>query len=107
MATSFINATANDIGTTETTVYTVAANDKALLIGCNAANIFGSIVPFNLLLRRSGVDTYIAKELRVKNGENVEVMKGRIVMVAGDQLVATAGIDAAYDVIASLLTGVK
>ena len=37
MATSFINATANDIGTTEITVYTVAANDKALLIGCNAA----------------------------------------------------------------------
>ena len=41
------------------------------------------------------------------NGENIEVMKGRIVMVSGDQLIATAGIDAAYDVIASLLTGVK
>ena len=64
-------------------------------------------MPFDLILRRSGGDTYIAKDLRIPNGENVEVMKGRIVMVAGDQLVATAGIDDAYDVIASLLTGVK
>ena len=86
-------------------VYTVAANDKALLIGCNAANIFGSIVPFDLILRRSGVDTYIAKDLRIpERRKRREVMKGRIVMVAGDQLAATAGIDDAYDVIASLLT---
>lgn len=107
MATSFINATANDVGETEVSIYTVPANDKALLIGCNAANIFGSIVPFNLILRRTAGDTYIAKDLRVNNGENVEVMKGRIVMVAGDELVATAGIDNAFDVVASLLTGVK
>jgi hypothetical protein len=107
MATSFLNATASNVGTSEVTIYTVAADSKALLIGCNAANVFGSIVPFSLILRRSGSDIYIAKDLRVLNSENVEVMKGRIVMVAGDQLIATAGIDDAYDVIASLLTGVK
>ena len=107
MATSFVNATSSDIGVAETTIYTVGASEKALLIGCNAANVFGTIVTFSLILRRSSGDTYIAKDRRVMNGENIEVIKGRIVMVSGDQLIATAGIDAAYDVIASLLTGVK
>lgn len=107
MATSFLNATATNIGTSEVTIYTVAADSKALLIGCNAANVFGSVAPLSLVLRRGGVDTFIARQLRIASGENAEVIKGRIVLVAGDQLVAFSTLIDAFDVVASLLTGVK
>jgi hypothetical protein len=107
MATSFINAVARQVGTQAVVVYTVPAQTKAILIGCNLANITGGIVPVNLVLRKASGDSFIVKAMRVGNGENAEVMRGnKLVMQAGDALVATSALDGSLDVIASILTGV-
>jgi hypothetical protein len=106
MATSFVNATAVDVGTAGETLYT-ASGTKAIVIGCNVANKTGGIVPVDLILRSGDSDTYVVKGYRVGNGENVELMRGnKLVLKNGDSLVAVSALDEAFDVIASILTGV-
>jgi hypothetical protein len=108
MATSFINAVARDVGTTEVVIYTVPAQTKAILIGCNLANKTGGILPVDLILRKSTGDSYIVRGMRVGNGENSEVMRGnKLVLQANDALVTKSGLDNSFDVIASILTGVS
>ncbi len=107
MATSFINATARNVGVSGTVVYTVPALTKAILIGCNVANKTGGILPISLILRKTGGDVYVSRNKRIGNGENDELMKGnKLVLVAGDAIVATSGLDDSFDVIASILIGV-
>lgn len=107
MATSFINATVSGVGTAEAVVYTAPAGVKAILIGCNLANRTGGTLPISLILRKSGGDIYIVKNKRVANGENEEVMRGnKMVVASGDQIVAVSNDDNAFDVVASILTGV-
>lgn len=107
MATSFINATATNVGTADSVVYTVPAGTKAILIGCNVANKTGGILPINLVLRKTGGDIYISNKKRIGNGESDELMKGnKMVLMAGDAIVATSGLDDSFDVIASILIGV-
>ena len=107
MATSFINAVARDVGTTEVVIYTVPAQTKAILIGCNLANKTGSILPVDLILRKSAGDSYVVRGMRVANGENAEVMRGnKLVLQSGDALVSKSGLDNGFDVIASILIGV-
>lgn len=108
MATSFINAVSRNVGTSDAVIYTVAAGSKAILIGCNLANKTGGILPVSLILRKAAGDAYIVKDFRVGNGENVEVMRGnKLVLAAGDALVAKTVLDNAFDVIASILSGVS
>lgn len=108
MATSFINAVSRNVGTTEAVVYSVPAGSKAILIGCNLANKTGGILPVSLMLRKASGDAFIVKDLRVGNGENVEVMRGnKLVLAAGDAIVAHTVLDDAFDVIASILAGVS
>jgi len=108
MATSFINAVARNVGTAEAVVYTVPAGSKAILIGCNLANKTGGILPVSLILRKAGGDTFIVKDLRIGNGENVEVMRGnKLVLAAGDAIIAQSVLADAFDVIASILAGVS
>ena len=107
MATSFINATAVNVGTTESVVYTTPAGVKAILIGCNLANKTGAILPVSLILRKQSGDAFIVMNKRVGNGDNEEVMRGnKMVLASGDQIVAVSGDDNAFDVVASILTGV-
>jgi hypothetical protein len=108
MATSFINAVARNVGTAEAVVYTVPAGSKAILIGCNLANKTGGILPVSLILRKAGGDTFIVKDLRIGNGENVEVMRGnKLVLASGDAIIAQSVLADAFDVIASILAGVS
>ena len=106
MATSFVNATVIDVGTSGSTVFT-STSGKAILIGCNVANKTGGIVPISLSIHKQSGEIYIVKDFRVGNGENAELMKGnKLVLQSGDSLVAKAALDASFDVIASILTGV-
>jgi hypothetical protein len=105
MANTFINATSRNIGTSEVVVYTAAT--KAILIGCNITNVTGSIVPVDIILRKSGNDTYIKKQLRIENGISEEIMKGnKLVFAVGDSLVVKGYVSNSIDVILSLLSGV-
>lgn len=105
MANTFINATSRNIGDTEVVIYTAAT--KAILIGCNIANVKGSIVPVDIMLRHSGIDTYLKKQFRVENGTSEEIMKGnKLVLAVGDSIVAKGVVPNSVDVILSLLSGV-
>jgi hypothetical protein len=107
MATAFTNAVANNVGTADAVVYTAPSGVKAILIGCNVANKTGSILPINLILRKTGGDTYIVKGKRVDNGTSEELMRGnKLVLLPGDAIVAISGLDNGFDVVASILTGV-
>jgi hypothetical protein len=107
MATSFINAALSAVGTTLTALYTVPNDKKAVLIGCNAANITGGILPFSLVIRKGGTDFYLRKDKRVINGGNEEIVSGKVVMQGGDMLLCSAGLDESFDVVASILLGVS
>ena len=104
---SFINSPVANVGTTEQAIFAPATGVKAILIGCNLANKTGGILPISIWVRRAGTDTYIVKNKRVGNGENEEIMRGnKMVLVPGDTLMASSVTDNAFDVIASILTGV-
>ena len=106
MSTSFINAIANSVGTTEQVVYT--ASGKAIVIGCSITNKLTTTVPMTIKLRRSGVDTYIHKDKRIESGEPFELMKGnKLVLASGDILVVSAAVDSSLDVVFSILQGVS
>lgn len=108
MPTSFINATAEDIGTSEVTVYTAPVGTKSILIGCNLSNKTTSTLSLDLVLRTASGDFYIVKAKRVEAGENEEVMRGnKMVLQAEDSIVATSSFTAGFDVIASVLEGVS
>lgn len=101
---NFVNAPAR-VGLTEVVVYT--APSKSILIGCNLANLTGSVLPCSLILRKVGGDYHVVKNKRVGNGENEEVMRGnKLALAQGDRLVAVSAIDDAFDVVLSLLEGV-
>lgn len=104
---SFINSPVANVGTAERVIYTAGAGVKAILIGCNLANKTGGILPISVWVRRSGSDFFIVKDKRVGNGENEEIMRGnKMVLVAGDALMTSSVADNAFDVVASILTGV-
>jgi hypothetical protein len=101
---TFVNSTAR-ISTTHETVYTSAG--KSILIGCNLANITGSILPCDVVLRQSTGDTYVIKNKRVANGESAEVMRGnKLVLHNGDMLLVKTDVANGFDVILSMLEGV-
>lgn len=107
MATSFINSTTSAVGTTEVLIYTAPVGEKAILIGCNIANILNTTIPFDLYVKK-GVNTfYVVKSNRVTTGSNVEVMKGnKIVLDSEDKVYVRADVEASIDVILSILSGV-
>lgn len=105
MANTFINATSRNVGVSEVVVYTAAT--KAILIGCNITNVKGTIVPVDIIVRRSGSDTYLKKQFRIENGISEEIMKGnKLVLAVGDSIVAKGVVSNSVDVILSLLSGV-
>lgn len=110
MATRFLNSIATNVGTTEAVVYTSPVGEKSIVIGCNAANKTGAILPISLVLRSAadGTDSYIIKNLRVGNGESAELMKGnKLVLQSEDQILAITADNNAFDVILSVLIGVS
>jgi hypothetical protein len=109
MATSFINATAKGVGATAAVVFEAPVGVKAILIGCNLANVSNGILPVSLFIRKlNGDEFFIIKSKRVGNGENEEVMRGnKLVIEAQDKLMAVTAVESGFDVIASVLKGVS
>jgi len=103
---SFVNASANSIGTTTQTIY--SANTKAIVIGCNISNILGTIIPVDIIVNVGGKDVYIKKELRIDNGSSEEIMRGnKIVLVPGDSFKARSYANSSIDIVLSILEGVS
>ena len=106
MATTFTNAIANSVGTSEVEVYT--ATEKAIVIGCSISNLLSTTVPFTIKTRRGSTDTYVHKDKRIEAGDPFELMKGnKLVLLPGDKLVVSAKVDTSLDVVFSILQGVS
>jgi hypothetical protein len=106
MATSFTNAIANAVGTTEQIVFT--ATDKAIIVGGSVSNLLSTTVPFTIKVRRGTTDTYVHKDKRIESGEPFELMKGnKLVLAAGDKLIVSSKVDSSLDVVFSILQGVS
>lgn len=118
MAAQFINARAQ-VDTSSTTIYSIASNgDKAIVIGLNVANTFGSTLPISITHTQGGTAVYVVRNKRIKSGETEELMKGnKLVLMPGDSLSAQVETDyklnvtdttvpKAFDVVASILKGV-
>ena len=105
MSTTFTNAIANSVGTTEVVVYT--APDKAIVIGCSISNLLSTTVPFTIKTRRGNTDTFVHKDKRIEAGDPFELMRGnKLVLLTGDKLVVSSKVAASLDVVFSILQGV-
>ena len=104
----FNSSLTSNIGIIETTLYTCPANNKAILVGCNAANITGATLPISIIMHRSNTSSYIVKNKRVDAATNEELQKGnKLVLLSGDTLSAISGDDNGFDVIISVLEGIS
>jgi hypothetical protein len=102
---SFITASATDVGTSLTTVYT--ATDTCVLIGLNVANTTSTTVPIDVVMNNGVTDVYIRKNFRIDAGGNAEVMAGnKIVLSSGNTIAVKSGVSNSVDVVLSLLSGV-
>ena len=102
---TFKSTATRNLGTAETTIYTAIAG--TVVIGLNACNVYQSELPIDVWHKRGSNNTYILNQFRVGPGETAELMKGnKIVLEAGDLLVASTALANGFDSLVSVLEGV-
>ena len=99
MAQTFKNYTAGSIGTTPTTVYTVASATTSILIGVNLANTTASQITVSAQLGT----IYIVKDAPIPSGGALSVLEGKIIAEAADTIVVTSDTASSCDAIVSVL----
>jgi hypothetical protein len=105
MANTFKSYTDTGIGTSESTVYTVAANTTAVMIGCNIANLTGDQINASVRLdKATGDDIYIIKNIPIPNGSAFEFNTGnKIIIETGDAIKIVSDTASSLDVVISVL----
>ena len=93
------NYTAASIGSTPTTVYTVASATTSILIGVNLANRTASQITVSAQLGT----TYIVKDAPIPSGGALSVLEGKIIAEAADTIVVTSDTASSCDAIVSVL----
>ena len=99
MAQTFKNYTSSGIGTTPSTVYTVAGSPTAIIIGLNLANTSASVITASAQLG----STYIVKDAPIPSGGALSVLEGKIIAEAADTIVITSNTLNSLDAIVSVL----
>ena len=99
MAQTFKNYTAASIGSTPTTVYTVASATTSILIGVNLANRTASQITVSAQLGT----TYIVKDAPIPSGGALSVLEGKIIAEAADTIVVSCDTASSCDAIVSVL----
>ena len=95
---------AKNVGTSGTTLTTVASATTATLTSLVVANTTTSPITCDVYVTRSAVDYYLVKTATVPTGGSLEVMQGnRIVLIASDALKVVTSVAGSADVIASVL----
>ena len=95
---------AKNVGTSASTLTTVASATTATLTSLVVANTTSSPITCDVYFTRSAVDYYIVKTATVPVGGSLEVMQGnRIVLIASDALKVATSAATSADVIASVL----
>lgn len=106
MTTSLLNVGATNVGTTPVVAYTVPAGQTAMLLGCTLTNVFGTIVPVTVLVRKATLDVRLAYNRRIQPGRSEEIVVGKVVLASGDSVVLSGAADNAFDALLSIAQGV-
>lgn len=102
---AFKSTATRNLGATPTTIH--AAISGTVVIGLSAANIYGSELPIDVWHKRLSNQTRILQQFRVGPGETKELMQGnKIVLEAGDELVASTAVANGFDILVSVLESV-
>jgi hypothetical protein len=105
MASTFTSYVAKNVGTSASTVVTVAAATTATVIGLSVANTTGSSISVDIYITRSATDYYLVKGAFINVGSTFIASGGdeKMVLIAGDALKVVSSAATSADVIASVL----
>ena len=116
MATQFINYKAQNIGTTTyhmidgnaktsnpTGVASLDSGKAQIMIGCMVSNILSTSITATVSVRNGSTSTRLIKDVSIPAGDSVEVVQGKVVMVAGDEIEVSANSASAVDCVVSVL----
>lgn len=88
-------------------VYTVPAGATAVVVGAQVANVHMAATPMDANVDLAVVtnsDTfYLARNLTVPIGSAIDLVTGKVVLKAGDQIQARGDIETALDLIVAVL----
>jgi hypothetical protein len=96
---AFNNYTSLAVGTSATTVHTVASGEEAVVIGLNLSNILTTQVKATVTI----AGAHIIKDAPIPAGSALSVLDGKIIMEAADTCVVTTDTASSCDVILSVL----
>lgn len=89
MASTFKNYFTQNIGTTNTAIYTSPAGSNSTVIGISMCNITGQTISGSIFVSSSGANTFMVKGCTLTIGS-------ALVPVGGDQKLVLEGGDAIY-----------
>jgi len=106
MAGTFNKQVTENIGTILLPIY--QATVKTVLVSCLLTNKLPGYMSVALLWRSAaGIDTQLIPNATVRGGAALDGASGKkLVLLPGDQLLATAPVDGAFDAAVSVLEGV-
>ena len=96
---AFNNYTSSAVGTSPTTIHTVASGKEAVVIGLNLANVTTSQITIDVQI----AGAYIIKGAPIPAGSALSALDGKIIMEASDTCVVTSNTASSCDVILSVL----
>lgn len=105
MANNFTSYLTKNVGTSASTVVTVAASTQTTIIGLSFANTTTSPITVSAYITRSAVDYYLIKDATVPVGSSLVVVGGdqKTVMITGDALKVITSAASSADVVTSVL----
>lgn len=105
MANVFTSYVAKSVGTSASTLVTVAAATQTTVIGITVANTSASAITVDVYVTRSAVDYYVIKGASVPVGRSFVPVGGdqKLVLITGDALKVVSSAATSADVIASVL----
>ena len=105
MANVFTSYVAKSVGTSASTLVTVASATQTTVIGLTVANTSASQITCDVYFTRSAVDYYIVKGASVPIGRSFVAVGGdqKVVLTTGDALKVVTNTASSADVIASVL----
>ena len=116
MATTFINYQKDSIGTTThhmidgttktsdpTGVASLDSGKAQIMIGCMVSNRLTVSTNATVAIRNGATVVHLCKALAVPAGDAIELVQGKVVMEAGDEVEVSASAASAVDCIVSVL----
>jgi hypothetical protein len=96
---AFNKYTSLAVGTSATTVHTVASGKEAVVIGLNLSNILTTQIKVTVTV----AGAHVIKDVPVPAGSALSALDGKIIMEAGDACVVTSDTASGCDVFLSVL----